>query len=41
MKNTIKLILLLSITLAILLTYFSKLTRASNGTEIEKLHKIY
>ncbi len=41
MKNTIKLILLLSITLTILLTYFSKLTRASSGTEIEKLHKIY
>ncbi len=41
MKNTIKLILLLLITLTILLTYFSKLTRASNGTEIEKLHKLY
>lgn len=41
MKNTIKLTLLLLVTITLLLTYFSQFTRANDTAEIQKLHKIY
>lgn len=41
MKNIFKLIILLTVTISLLLAYFSKFTQANSATEFQKLHKIY